>query len=148
MPINYSKYPSNWFSEVRPSVLKRADGKCECCGIRNYSVGYRDTQGKFIGACGNVMFDLAGTGLHHPSLNNLTHKEAREIADALNEEGEEKYIVIVLTIAHLDNDITNNSLENLKAMCQRCHLVYDAKYHAENARNTRQLKKQQLPIIF
>jgi hypothetical protein len=44
---------------------------------------------------------------------------------------------VILTVAHLDHDITNNSFFNLKAMCQRCHLRYDAKHHAE----TRRLKK-------
>lgn len=30
--------------------------------------------------------------------------------------------------------------ENLRAMCQRCHLTYDAAHHAENARQTRRAK--------
>lgn len=41
---------------------------------------------------------------------------------------------VVLTVAHLDHDINNNSFFNLKAMCNRCHLTYDAKHHAENRR--------------
>lgn len=44
---------------------------------------------------------------------------------------------VVLTVAHLDHDTTNNRFSNLRAMCQRCHLKYDAKHHAENARKTR-----------
>lgn len=32
---------------------------------------------------------------------------------------------VVLTVAHLDHDIENNSLLNLMAMCQKCHLDYD-----------------------
>ena len=38
----------------------------------------------------------------------------------------------VLTVAHLDHDTTNNDEENLRAMCQKCHLTYDAEYHALN----------------
>lgn len=34
---------------------------------------------------------------------------------------------VVLTVAHLDHDISNNNYSNLKAMCQKCHLTYDAK---------------------
>ena len=44
---------------------------------------------------------------------------------------------VVLTVAHLDHDTINNEHGNLKAMCQRCHLTYDAKFHAQNARKTR-----------
>lgn len=35
---------------------------------------------------------------------------------------------VVLTIAHLDHDETNHdvSLDRLMAMCQKCHLTYDA----------------------
>ena len=50
---------------------------------------------------------------------------------------EDDVIKIILTVAHLDHDINNNSFFNLKAMCQRCHLRYDSKHHAE----TRRLKK-------
>ncbi len=49
---------------------------------------------------------------------------------------------VVLTIAHLDHDITHNNLSNLRALCQRCHLSYDSKHHANNARKTRKLKKE------
>lgn len=45
---------------------------------------------------------------------------------------------VVLTVAHLDHDTQNNRFSNLRAMCQRCHLTYDAKYHAANrAKNNR-----------
>lgn len=32
---------------------------------------------------------------------------------------------IILTIAHLDRDKTNNNYSNLAALCQRCHLDHD-----------------------
>ena len=48
---------------------------------------------------------------------------------------------VVLTVAHLDHDISNNDPQNLCAMCQWCHLNYDAQYHAKNAAKTR---RQQL----
>lgn len=44
---------------------------------------------------------------------------------------------VVLTTAHLDHTPENCARENLKAMCQRCHLTYDAKHHARNAAATR-----------
>jgi len=36
MPINYSKYPPNWKTEIRPRILKRAGNRCEFCGAENY----------------------------------------------------------------------------------------------------------------
>lgn len=47
---------------------------------------------------------------------------------------------VVLTIAHLDNVPEHCDMDNLRALCQKCHLTYDAKFHAQNARITRQLK--------
>jgi hypothetical protein len=44
-----------------------------------------------------------------------------------------KEVRVILTIAHLDHDETNWKVsdDRLKAMCQKCHLDYDAveKYH-------------------
>lgn len=44
---------------------------------------------------------------------------------------------VVLTTAHLDHTPENCADENLKAMCQRCHLRLDADHHKKNARATR-----------
>ena len=45
--------------------------------------------------------------------------------------------LVVLTVAHLDHTPENCADENLKAMCQGCHLHYDRKHHAETAYRTR-----------
>ena len=42
---------------------------------------------------------------------------------------------IVLTVAHLDHTPENCEEDNLLAMCQRCHLRYDAQHHARTRRN-------------
>jgi hypothetical protein len=49
---------------------------------------------------------------------------------------------IILTVAHLNHDETDCRDENLKAMCQRCHLRYDSKRHKQNSVITRRNKKQ------
>jgi len=36
---------------------------------------------------------------------------------------------VILTVAHLNHDINDCRDENLKAMCQRCHLNYDNNMH-------------------
>jgi hypothetical protein len=44
---------------------------------------------------------------------------------------------VVLTVAHLDHDPTHNKEDNLRAMCQRCHLAYDRVQH----RKTREARR-------
>lgn len=44
---------------------------------------------------------------------------------------------VVLTVAHLDHTPENCDQTNLRAMCQRCHLTYDAEHHARTAYATR-----------
>jgi hypothetical protein len=44
---------------------------------------------------------------------------------------------VVLTTAHLDRNPWNSDPANLKAMCQKCHLSYDAEQHRESAAWTR-----------
>lgn len=41
---------------------------------------------------------------------------------------------VVLTVAHLDHTPEHCGDDNLKAMCQRCHLTYDAQHHRETQR--------------
>lgn len=144
MPCNYSNYPKNWKTEIRPAILKRADNCCEMCGIANHAVGYRDKAGLFHPTRGNVIHDLAGEGISYPLLTPISYKEAKAIADSNNEnleQEERRYIVVVLTIAHLDHDTTNNDYSNLKALCNRCHLRYDIEHHKRNSRATIEKKK-------
>lgn len=50
--------------------------------------------------------------------------------------------IVVLTIAHLGDPSPEQCADdNLKAMCQRCHLRYDQPQHLENAAETRRRKK-------
>jgi len=49
---------------------------------------------------------------------------------------------VILTVAHIDHDITNNREDNLAALCQRCHLRHDAKQHTQNAQKTRDRSRQ------
>lgn len=62
------------------------------------------------GECGNE---------HVPSPR--CHKEHGQLAT-----GQNGFYKIVLTVAHLDHTPENCDLGNLKAMCQGCHLRYDA----------------------
>jgi len=103
MPIDYSKYPPNWKTEIRPRILNRANNCCEECSLENgvTALSYKENG---ITQWVNIAFEDL---IEHP------YKEVK----------------VVLTIAHLDHDETNHNVtdERLKAMCQLCHLRYDAK---------------------
>lgn len=48
---------------------------------------------------------------------------------------------VMLTVAHLNHDPADCRDENLKAMCNRCHLRYDQPHHQRNAARTRKRKR-------
>lgn len=50
-------------------------------------------------------------------------------------------VKVILTIAHLDHDPTNNNPANLRALCQRCHNRYDAAHRSANRSHTAALKR-------
>lgn len=55
---------------------------------------------------------------------------------------------VVLTVAHIDRNKSNNRFENLKALCQRCHLSHDLPQHINNRRYGRNYKINQLNLDF
>ena len=129
MPIDYSKYPKNWKTEIRPAVLVRAKNCCEICKVENYSHvarGFFNEIEAYQCADGAVVNASNGQLL---SSNYFFYI------------GEKDPIKILLTIAHLDHDVTNNDMSNLKALCQKCHLNHDKEHHAKNRKRTLENKK-------
>jgi hypothetical protein len=134
-PENKARYPKNWTSEIRPAILERARDKCEKCGVPNYGVAHWQ-HGRWWLACGNLYYD----DLQY----TVSYREARDTCEGLNEArlgDEPKWIVIVLTVAHLDHQPENCDPANLRAWCQRCHLDYDKHHHAANSAATRKSRK-------
>ncbi len=115
MPIDYKQYPPNWKTEIRPDILKRDGYKCKKCLVPNYAVGYRSPSGTFV---------------------SVDERERER-----QEQRGRHIIKIVLTVAHLDHNRDNNHPGNLAALCQKCHLSYDAAQHQSNAAETRRKKK-------
>lgn len=52
----------------------------------------------------------------------------------------------VLTVAHLDQDPSNNDPSNLRALCAPCHLRHDAPYREANSQAKRE-RAGQLPLL-
>lgn len=106
MPINYSNYPKNWKTEIRPAILERAKNKCEWCGFANGQPVFRGKNKNRID--------------WFPCYQDAVENSAIAF---------EEPVKVVLTIAHLDHDELNHEvkLDRLAALCQLCHLRYDAK---------------------
>lgn len=99
---------------IRPSERKRypADWRLISLRIRN------DRAGGFcecLGECDrHDGWCLARDGKRHPVTTSIVR----------------------LTVAHLDHTPENSHDDNLRAMCQRCHLSYDREHHAETRART------------
>lgn len=108
MPCDYSKYPPNWKTEIRPRILKRAGNKCEHCRVENKAIIRRSKQDPMA----YFYWDDNRQELIGGSFTGLI------VDNALL-----KQIKIVLTIAHLDHDPENWNVsdDRLAALCQRCH---------------------------
>lgn len=114
MPIDYSIYPKNW-KEISKRVRERADQKCEWCEAPNGAYIHRKAENPGIWALEETV-----------AADGVTWLPA---------------IRIVLTVAHLDHNPESDDETRMAALCQRCHLTYDAKHHARNAAETRARKK-------
>lgn len=106
MPIDYSKYPSDW-KEISKQIRERAQNHCECLGECGVEHG---------GRCG---------------VKN----------GALVPRSRARVTKIILTVAHMNHTPRDCRPENLRAMCQACHLRYDNDFHKKNAAKTRYRKK-------
>jgi 5-methylcytosine-specific restriction endonuclease McrA len=106
-PENRGRYPADW-PTIREAILTRA----KLSGSRGFL-----PQCECEGECGR--------GTHEGRCPNLHGRDAYGTGSA-----------VVLTIAHLDHTPENNEPENLRAMCQGCHLHYDREHHAQSRLET------------
>lgn len=126
MPISQHKlslYPGGsihspeWL-ELRRQVQARAGDCCENCGVANHALGGRTAAGEFVKA-----LPLGDNGLRI-----LWPRQGDE---AWCRNGDEepiilKIILIVCTTAHMDGKLVDHSLNNLRFLCQKCHIGHDA----------------------
>ncbi|RIK92464.1 MAG: hypothetical protein DCC73_11820 [Proteobacteria bacterium] len=120
-PENRRRYPQNWKS-ISYKIMQRAGNRCEVCGVRHGDWGWRDERGRFQRVRARPFIE-AGHG-KPPFYTNMRWPDGvvREV----------KIIKIILTVAHLDHQPENCADENLMAMCQRCHNLYDINFRAFN----------------
>lgn len=129
MPINYKEYHPKWSLISRLIRYRRAKNKCEWCGIKNQTIIEKRNRKPIYGIL-----------LH--TFNKYKTKFGKvEALRKLN------LTQVVLTVAHIDQDKTNNRFNNLAALCQKCHLGHDRKQHEANRKYGREHKaKHQLVL--
>ena len=140
-PENARLYPPDW-PLISRAAKERAGWRCQHpgCLAHQYDVGvWKEIGGVWRWCASAVLCD--------------SFAAARQIAADLHwsrygdERGDEKIIVIVLTVAHLNHDPADCRPENLAAMCQRHHLAYDHALHMANAQATRRAKSGTLELF-
>lgn len=114
------RYPKEW-PAIRAGILLRALNRCERCLAPNGEVIARHADGRSYMLDRGDVFD-AETGAHLDLARGSEY-------DA------ERFVKVVLTVAHLDHDEAHNDPSNLAALCQRCHLNHD---RADNHRRRRE----------
>lgn len=114
-PENAKRYPKDW-KRIRAAVLERSGNCCEG------SPAYPDCR--------------IPNGWHRNNTTGETTGDAWA-TEAWSACDGNSVTRIVLTIGHLDHTPEHCELDNLRAWCQRCHLTYDAKLHAQHAAETR-----------
>lgn len=116
------KYPKDW-QAIRARILVRAEGCCE----------FLNADGR---RCNAPDLELVFRLKRNPEIWRTPHG-----GDCGEADPDCYGVKVVLTVAHLNHDPSDNRDENLRAGCQLHHLRYDVAHHQANARSTRRSKK-------
>ncbi|MDQ1089011.1 hypothetical protein QE390_003557 [Siphonobacter sp. SORGH_AS 1065] len=110
MPVDYKKYHPKWSLISRLIRFNRAGNCCEFCGVKNEALIVRNGSNYRYATDDEtaIFLDYRTAGIKY--------------WQALKKVGLTR---IILTVAHLDRNIENNRFNNLKSLCQYCHLNYD-----------------------
>lgn len=137
MPCDYSRYPPDWKTGIVPRILARANDRCEFCGVENKALIW--SVPLMIRDRGKYKMRRMWVSADH-DMERLRSLAADEI----------KRVRVVLTIAHLDHDETNHAVtdDRLAALCQSCHIGYDAheKVRRLNVKAAAKARQDALPL--
>ncbi len=109
-------YPIDWPQLSAVIRFKRAKGRCEGCRRPHGKLVCHLGDGRWWDAQARVWRD--GRGKPLKGLRPL--RLWREPISSTR---------VFLACAHVDHDPTNNRARNLKALCQRCHMLHDRQEH-------------------
>lgn len=118
-PENRGRYPKDWPAISRRIRFERAQNKCEECGVENYALGGRRADGTWMPAQPTGDNGLRLTWPKPGDWSWCGDPETQGQAML-------RIVRIVLTVAHMNHQPEDCADDNLKALCQRCHNLYDA----------------------
>ncbi len=137
-----NKYHPKWTLISRLIRYRRAGNRCEWCGLENGLIGRRAKPVR--PGAPSVFTELSGD-----DLSTITQASAemswREKQRFYKRRGVTR---IILSVAHIDRNRTNNRFHNLAALCQRCHLLHDGRQHVYNTKYGREVKYSVLTFNF
>lgn len=122
-PENKARYPRNWAAISLRIRTLRAQNQCECDGLCGY-VHHVDGAGR--------QQDL------RPGTEEVPRFRCTAINHAPHPVTGSR---VVLTVAHLDHVPENCAARNLKALCQRCHNMYDNKHRRRGMQERARLRR-------
>jgi hypothetical protein len=96
--------------------MARANNRCEDCGLAHNQIVYA------------VKFQIKDDNSRYV-LRSVWFSNEKDAERENTYWKDVKKVKVILTIAHLDHDEENHEIsdDRLKALCQICHLRYDAK---------------------
>lgn len=123
MPMQRERYPKNW-PEIATAIKAAANWHCQACGRPCRQPG--ESLFAFIERI---------QGESHVDLDWANQTAIATICD--------KPQRFTLTVAHLDQNPSNNAAANLRALCVPCHLNYDRPFLPHNRHAKRESQGQQ-----
>jgi hypothetical protein len=120
-------YPLDW-SELSAVIrFERAQGRCEQCRRPHCQLVHHLGDGRWWDVAAGTWRNGHGRVLRLPPLPSISLKVQTTF--------------VVLATAHLDHDPGNNRARNLKALCQRCHMLHDRPEHRRRRWRTMRERK-------
>jgi hypothetical protein len=107
-------YPRNWPAISQAIRFGRAGGRCEACARPHGHILTCLSDGRWQDPTTGTWRDRRGKPVRAPDLVELTARRTTRV---------------VLAAAHRDHNPRHNSRRNLRALCQRCHLLHDRRQH-------------------
>jgi hypothetical protein len=120
-------YPIDWPQLSALIRFERAKGRCEFCGRPHGREIRHLGDGRWWDEENRTWRNGRGRALSRLAL------PADDAAVRITK--------VVLAAAHLDHDPTNNRPRNLKALCQRCHILHDREEHRRRRWITLRMRK-------
>ncbi len=124
-PCHKWLYPIDWPQLSAMIRFERAKGRCEECARPHGREVQHLGDGRWFDEELRTWRDGRGRPLRRVTIGTEAIRTTK----------------IFLATAHLDHDPTNNHSQNLKALCQRCHMLHDRDEHRHRRWITLRMRK-------